>query len=134
MAGTTITEPSQPLVHRSVHPLPPKPTIGPLPPPASAYVGTTSPNKQHSSSQNDGEVKSEGSAQRRSQASNNRRSASPLHLSEIAYRKRDYDIYQEHNENPRLRSGIDEKETTLKQFTENADIRRRGSTAMEVYR
>jgi len=135
MTGTLITEPLQSLAHRSVHPLPPKPTTGPPPPPlpSSSYVGNTSPNKQHSSSQNDGEVKFESSAQLRSQVSKNRRSASPPHLSETNYRKRDSRKSQVDNESPRLRGGI-EKDTIVKQVTENADMRRRGSAVMEIYR
>jgi len=39
MTGTLITEPLQSLAHRSVHPLPPKPTTGPPPPlPSSSEI------------------------------------------------------------------------------------------------
>ena len=139
MTGTSSADALQaPPVHRSVHPLPPKPTTGPSPPPPppSSYVDNKSPRRQRSSSQNNGEAKSERAVQDRSRPSSNRRSASPPCKQETNYRKREYSKASTEDDGPpRVRGGADGKETAAKQpVPDNADVRRRGSAIMEVYR
>ena len=132
MAGTHTTEAPAPIVHRSVHPLPPKPVTGP-PPPPSSYVDNTPSNKQHSSSHYGGKVESENTPHSRSQPANSRRSASPPRQQEGNYRQREYEKRKADGSGLRNRN---EKggPSTRPELGENADVRRRGSAAMEVYR
>jgi hypothetical protein len=126
--GGQVTENPPPPVHRSVHPLPPKPTGVPPPPPptlpsaSSSYVDHKILHRQHSSSHHGGEVKPRVNSHPHSQAPSNRRSASPPRQQETDYRQRNHDRIKANGEGSSVA------------VTDNADVRRRGTAAMEVYR
>jgi len=107
------TSNNAPPVQRSFHPLPPKPTTVPPPPPSAAYL------EKLPETADTGRSKS-GSAN--GQSANPRRSASPDSGTQqnTGWRQRDYDRPNGDRDIGRVPA--------------NADVRRRGTAAMEVYK
>ncbi len=107
------TSNNAPPVQRSFHPLPPKPTTVPPPPPSAAYLEKL-PETADTGRSNSGSANG--------QSTNPRRSASPNSgiQQNTGWRQRDYDRPNGDGDIGRVPA--------------NADVRRRGTAAMEVYK